>query len=439
MAMLGAFAKSECVNPDNVKSAVRAHMDAAAFESWVAPLAFSIDGDALNLVAHNQFAADFIKSAYIHILKNVADEFGLGIRLGVGHAAQAAPQIPTNDNTAARKEFIRNEFIAGPSAAAHRPLPAGFDDFIACDENGFALNALKKAAHGRIPFSPLFIYGASGCGKTMLAECLNACAAGQCLMMTGATFVSEFQRAITERNVFAFKDFVRECDTFILDDVQNICGKRATSEEFMNLIVDLSKSGKNIVLFANAAPNALTGFDRRLQSILSSGLVVDLVAPDHATRKTMFTRGGVPAAIAEPLAGRIDANGHIVAGALKKMRAWRDMMGMDVTMDVAEKLLADTLSKQKTPLAAAHAMAAKMGISFDVVTSKSRDHRAVHARQMMMAALKSATSLSLTEIGRILGDRDHATVLYGLAQIEKQKATDLMLAAEIDQMIAECK
>ncbi|MCL2338479.1 MAG: DnaA/Hda family protein, partial [Proteobacteria bacterium] len=428
-----AFAKSECVNPDTVKSAVKSHMDGAAFESWVAPLAFSVDGDVLNLMAHNQFACDFIKSAYLHVLKNVAGEFGLGLRLGVGHMPQPAPNIPINDN-----HFIRKEFTISSSAnqrpTANSQQPTTFDDFIASEENGFALSAIKRAAAGRIPFSPLFVYGASGCGKSMLADCLNASAAGRTLLMRGATFVSEFQRAITDHNVFAFKDLVRDCDTFILDDVQNLCGKRATSEEFMNLIVDLSKSGKNIVLFANAAPNALSGFDRRMQSILSSGLVVDLAAPDRAVRKTMMTRGGISNAVAETLAARIDANGHIVAGALKKIAAWRDMTGADVTMDAAEKLLADTLSTQKTPLVAARAMAARMGIPFDLVTSKSREHRAVHARQIMMAALKSATNLSLSEIGRILGDRDHATVLYGLNQIEKQKQTDLMLCAEIDQM-----
>jgi chromosomal replication initiator protein len=84
-------------------------------------------------------------------------------------------------------------------------------------------------------------------------------------------------------------------------------------------------------------------------------------------------------------------------------------------------------------------MAARLGVSFDDIASKSRKAPIVRARQIMMAALKSATDMSLSEIGRILGDRDHATVLYGLAQIEKLKTADLMIAAEIQQMIEECK
>jgi chromosomal replication initiator protein len=427
-----ANTKSVSINPDSVKSAVKSRMLAAAFDSWIAPLSFSIDGNVLNLIAHNQFACDFVKSAYIHILRGIADEFGLGLYLGVGRAAQSMPVRPMNDN-----DIVNNEFKS--QITNHKSQTATFDDFIASEENIFALSAVKKVAAGRAGFAPLFIYGCAGCGKSMLAECLNACACGRTLLMTGSQFVSEFSRAITERTIFAFKDFVRKCDTFILDDVHVLCGKRATSEEFMALIVDLAKSGKNVVLTANVAPAGLSGFDRRMQSVLASGLVVDLAAPNRSVRKNMLTRAGVNADVAESLSGRVAADGHLVKGIAKKISAWREMMGADITIDVASRLLADSIAKQKTPLSSARAMAAKLGVSFEDIASKSRKSPIVRARQIMMAALKHSTDLSLSEIGRILGDRDHATVLYGLAQVDKLKQTDLMMAAEIEQMIEECK
>ncbi|MDR1207077.1 MAG: AAA family ATPase, partial [Rickettsiales bacterium] len=334
MITVCANTKSVSISPDSVKSAIKSRMDGAAFDSWMAPLSFSIDGKVLNLIAHNQFACDFIKSAYIHILRGVADEFGLGMYLGVGRAAQNAPVIPTNDNVVQNE--IRN------TKYEIRDTKKSFDDFIVSDENVFALNACKKVAAGKVSFAPLFIYGGEGCGKSMLAECLNACAHGRTLLMTGSQFVSEFQRAITERTVFAFKDFVRNCDTFIMDDVHAICGKRATSEEFMTLVVDLVKSGKNVVLTANVAPAGLSGFDRRIQSVLASGLVVDLASPDKYVRKNMLVRAGIGTDVAESLSGRVKADGHLVAGIAKKISAWREMMGADVTIDVAEKLLIDS-------------------------------------------------------------------------------------------------
>ena len=114
-------------------------------------------------------------------------------------------------------------------------------------------------------------------------------------------------------------------------------------------------------------------------------------------------------------------------------------MGEHVSMDVASKLLADVLNKSKTPLSMVKAMCEKMSVSFDEVCGNARTRRLTRARQIMMAALKSATNLSLTEIGNVCGGRDHATVVYALSQIEKQKACDLILTAEIDEMIKICK
>lgn len=431
--MTAAFANPvKSVSADIIKRSVQPKMDPAAFDSWIAPLLGTVDGDVVNFVAANQFSADFIKSTYMHILRGVASEFGLGVNISVGRAP-SAPVMPTNDNVA-RKDFS----IDKPSAAGQLSA-SGFDDFIASEENSFAVTACKKVAAGRVTFSPLFIYGPEGCGKSLLAECLSAAATGRALRMAGSQFLSEFQRAITERTVFAFKDFVRNCDTFILDDVQTLCGKRATSEEFLTLVVDLIRAGKNVVLTANAAPSQLTGFERRIQSVLASGLVVDLAAPSKNVRKNMLARAGLCADVAEALAARAAANGHIVSGLCKKVSAWRDMMGTDVDLAVAERLLADSLPKQKTPLVMARAMAARLGISFENIESPSRCRQVVRARQIMFAALKQATKLSLSEIGRIIGGRDHATVLYGLAQIEKQKSSDLVLAAEIEQMVQECK
>lgn len=425
-----ANAKTATTNvADCIKNAIKSRVDSAAFDSWIAPLSFSVDGNILSLIAHNQFACDFVRATYTNILHTFASEFGLSVRVCAGRPAHSISPRPMNDN-APRKEIITCELL--PVTA---PDATGFDSFVACDENAFAVNACKKFAAGKITFSPLFIYGADGCGKTLLAECLHGCAHGKTLMMTGSQFVAEFQRAITERNIFAFKDFVRNCDNFIMDDVQAICGKRATSEEFTGLLVDLVKMGKNIALFSNASPANLTGFDRRLQSLLASGLVADIVAPNKTVRRSIMTRANVPAAVADNLSGRISANGHIVSGVAKKIAAWRDMMDIDVTLDVAEKLLADVLTKQKTPLGRAREMAAKLGVSFDDVASPSRVRGVVRARQIIMAVLKQTTDLSLAEIGRIVGDRDHATVLYGLAQIEKQKQTDLLMTAEIEQLI----
>ena len=104
-----------------------------------------------------------------------------------------------------------------------------------------------------------------------------------------------------------------------------------------------------------------------------------------------------------------------------------------------EKLLSDTLSKHKTPLSMVRAMCEKLGVSFDIVSSPARSRNVVRARGIMSVALKTATNLSLSEIGRLMGDRNHATILYGINQINEARKTDLILNAEIQEMINECK
>jgi chromosomal replication initiator protein len=257
--------------------------------------------------------------------------------------------------------------------------------------------------------------------------------------MTGGQFVADFTRSLRDNTIFSFKDYCRKCDMFILDDVCALAGKRATMDEFLQLMLDLRGAGKNVVLTANVAPSALGGFDKRLQSLFASGLVVDVFAPNAYVRRNMLMRSGVDVNTADELSKQITGDGHLVDGVINKIKTYTELMGERVDMNVASRLLADTLAKNKTPNMMVKAMCEKMGISYDEMCGNSRARRLVRARQVMMAVLKSVTNLSLTEIGNVCGGRDHATVVYALSQIENQKASDLMLGAEIEEMIKICK
>lgn len=425
-----AAATKTMINLDTIKEVIAAKMDAASFSSWIAPLGFELNGNALTLVAQNQFSADFISSVHLGLIRDVAAEFGVNVDICVRSAVRTNASIANDNNV---------QTYAPASRAVATNNNASFDKFIASDENAFVLSACRKVASGAVTFSPLFIYGAAGCGKSLLAECINGAASGRVIMMTGAQFVSEFTRSLHDHSVFAFKDFCRNCDTFILDDVQVLAGKRATCEEFMALIVDLRNAGKNIVLTADASPNNLTGFDRRAQSLMASGLVADIASPNAHVKTVMLRRAGLAADVAESIATRIAGDGHLVSGVVNKIRAYVELMGGAVDIDVAQRLLADTLQRAKTPIAMVKSMCEKLGVSYDAVCGNGRSRSLVLARQMMMTVLKSATGLSLTEIGNMVGGRNHATVLYAIAQIEKLKQSDLVLNAQIAQLIAECK
>lgn len=417
------------INSESIKLAIAEKIDAASFASWIEPLNINIIADKLVLTAQNQFSADFIKSVYSNILESIASEFGLSLSLSVSGVIKP-DNSSANDN---KSQTFQPEIIS------LKDEKIGFDDFVVSGQNTFVLSACKKMVSGGANFSPLFIYGPSGCGKSLLAKCMNSECGGRTLMMSGGQFVSEFIRSMRDHTVFAFKDFCRNCDTFIIDDVQQIGGKRATMDEFIQLVMDLKAANKNIIITSDNAPGNLTGFDRRAQSLFASGLTADVAVPDLNVRKIMLTRSGVALDVAEILAHRIVDNGHLISGVVNKIKTYTEIMNERVTIKVAEKLLSDVLEKNKTPLSMVRAMSEKLGVSFDAVCSSSRTRGLVRSRQIMMTALKSSTKLSLSEIGNLIGGRDHATVLYSIKQIEKLKLSDLIVSAEIDQMISVCR
>ncbi len=422
------LAKPLMINIENIKGAIAAKIDSASYKSWISPLQFDVINDVLVLGAQNQFSADFINSVHGNVIKSVACEFGLGVQIVVRGATPKVASV-ANDNKAQ---------VFAP-AQVTESANVSFDSFVCSDENLFVVSACKKVAAGTVSFSPLFIYGVSGCGKTLLTDCIANAAQGRVVKMTGAQFVSDFTRSLKEHNIFAFKDFCRNCDTFILDDVQTLSGKKASTEEFVQLVVDLRNMGKNVVLTANAAPNNLTGFDRSVQSLFASGLTADVASPNAHVKSVMLQRAGVASAVAGALVQRTANDGHLISGIAKKIKAYTDLMGVCVDMDVAQRLLADTLQKTKTPSVMVREMCEKLAVSYDAVCGNGRSRSLVLARQIMMVVLKNVTGLSLNEIGNFVGGRDHATVLYAIKQIEKLLSTDLVLSAQIQQLIQEYK
>lgn len=425
------IATKQNVNVESIKSEMASKIDSAGFTTWIAPLQFEVCQNCLNLVAQNQFTADYVKKEYESVLKNIAADFCLDLNICVNSSVVSS--CLANDNVVCEyKTFESKKIVKNTNKNS-------FDKFIVSDDNMFAVAACKKIAAGDASFNQLFINGASGSGKSLLVDCICGTVENRVVKMTGGQFVADFARSLRDKTIFAFKDFCRNCDIFVMDDVCALAGKRASCDEFLQLMIDLKNAGKRVVLTANAAPSALVGFDRRVQSLFASGLVVDVVQPNAFVARTILVRAGVDMNVATELSKNISGNGHLISGVISKIKTYEELMGEHVDMNVASRLLGDLLQKNRTPISMVKTMCEKMSVSFDEICGNSRARRLVRARQIMMAVLKDVTNLSLTEIGNVCGGRDHATVVYALSQIEKQKMSDLILGAEIDEMIKICK
>jgi len=418
MAMMSLALRNDSVQ--NLVNIIKSKMDESAFNAWIEPLKISQNENKVILTAASRFNADFIRATYWHVLSEAAKESNIGIELDAARQNLRVIENPAN--------------IDRPSAETSEITPAAFDDFIPSEANQFALSAVKKCASGVASFSPLVIYGPTGSGKSMLLELLAKNTKMRTVVTSGAEFVTDFFRALNTKSTLAFKGTMRDCDLFIIDNVQGLAGKKESSKEFMALIEDLIRQKKNVVISSNISPSRIAGFDPHLVSLLASGLSVDLTAPDSSVREKILVKSGLHEKLAKSIAARTPANGHILSGVLKKIDAWRELDCGALDEQVLEKLLGDVLVKQTTPLCRVKKMCAKLGVAFDDVMAATRTRAIVFARQKIMFVLKSSTGLTLAEIGRVVGGRDHASVLYALSQIEKVKQTDLLLDAELKEL-----
>ena len=159
-----AVATEQVVNLESIKMAFANKIGSAGFTAWIAPLKYELCDGCLNLVAHNQFAADYVRNVYGNTLSNIAADFSLKLNISVATNNNVTPTA--NDNVVC--EFTPNK------QPAKKTVKNAFDNFIVSDENMFAVAACKKMALGDASFSQLFIYGPSGCGKTLLAKSICA-------------------------------------------------------------------------------------------------------------------------------------------------------------------------------------------------------------------------------------------------------------------------
>ena len=397
----------------DVLGLIKSKIDSQAFDVWF-NIDFAWNDNTFTFFATSRFNQDFITNTFGAIFQEIETEFGIKILVAV---SRPELRVVTND-------------IVKPKISL-----SAFDKFIESDANNFAVTAVKKLAAGSTAFSPLVIYGPTGSGKTMMTEILRGSVSSRVVSITGSEFVSNFVRAMNDNAVFQFKDALRKCDIFIMDDIQGLAGKRASAAEFAALLDDLIRMNKTVVLTSNIAPSQITGFDKRIVSLMSSGLAVDLSAPDASVRCEFLRRAGVSAELADLISKRAPANGHIMAGIVKKITAWMELEIGELSEQILEKLLCDVLEKQATPVMRVKNMCAKLGIAFDDVMSATRTKPVVLARQKIMVALKQSTNMTLAEIGRVVGDRDHASVLYAISCIERAKQTDMLLESEIADLI----
>ncbi len=309
-----------------------------------------------------------------------------------------------------------------------------FDAFVPGPSNRFAHAAAMAVAEAppSKAYNPLFIYGGVGLGKTHLLIAVGhhmyrLKPSLRVKYVTSEQFVTEFIKAVRERQGDNFRQKYREVDVLLVDDIQFLAKREETQTEFFHTFNHLHTAGRQIVIASDRPPHEISGMEERLTSRFRWGLCVDVQPPDLETRiailqlKAERETIAVPSGVVEFVASKFDQSVRELEGALVRVVAWSELTAQPIDVELAERALQDLIPQTEheiPPPLILEETARYFSLSIGDLVSKSRSRPLTQARHIAMYLVRECTGLSLVKIGEIFGGRDHTTVLHGINKVE---------------------
>jgi chromosomal replication initiator protein len=381
--------------------------------------------------APSDFATEWLNTRLRPLISNVLTAL-TGQALDVGFEVLGAPGL---SQEAALTVSRGSATASKPSWPRPRLNPAfTFDSFVvgSCNRLAHAAAMAVASAPGHA-YNPLLICGGTGLGKTHLLHAIAQEAVRSDLPVVCASaeqFTTEFVTAIRDHRADEFRYRYRSPDILLIDDVQFLQGKDQTQIEFYHAFDELHGSGRQIALTCDRCPQDLAFLDQRLRSRLQGGLVADVKPPNFHTRMAILyakanAQGlSIGTDVLDFLASRLPDNVRELEGALTRLAAYARLTHRPLSVELAAAALEDVTSDLPPPLptpeAILSAVCGHFSLSRQVLSSRDRDRQLTYARQIAMYLLREEARRTLAEIGRLLGGRDHATVLHGCTKIGKE-------------------
>ena len=426
------------------------------FDSWLRKINFS--GEFSNYILLNvstRFLRDWITSRYLdqilQIVKSHKREIG---RIEISVVDNNTDEknyenknekkvVSSNNNVSFIKDFFFQYNRIDPNK--------NFDNFIIGSSNKIAFEASKKVSEKTSHYNPLYIYGGVGMGKTHLLNSIGLSLKDtqKVMFISAERFMYQFVKSIKSNDMVKFKEYFRNADVFLIDDIQFMNGKETLQEEFFHTFNALLEKGSQIIISGDRPPNKLYKIQERIKSRFSGGLVIDIQQPDFELRykivkvkseelkKYYSDQINISEEIQKFISSEIKNSIRELVGALNRVVSFSRIYNKTPNLSETKIVLKDLLNlpENKVSVDIIQSLVCKFfKISKNEMLSSRRSRYLVRPRQTAIYLTKILTSKSLPEIGREFSNRDHTTVIHSIKTIENLKKNDTELCANIDTL-----
>ena len=428
------------------------------FDSWLKKIELIDEYKNYVLISvSTRFIRDWITSRYLDQILQIIKSFKkdiIRIEFLVDDKKNLANKNNTQDKQNLNNSEINNNisFIKDSYLQYNRIDPnKNFNNFITGQSNKLAFEASKKVSQEIAHYNPLYLYGGVGMGKTHLLNAigLELKDKNKVMFISAERFMYQFVKSIKSNDMVKFKEYFRNTDILLIDDIQFMNGKEAMQEEFFHTFNALFDKGSQIIVSADRPPNKLSRIQDRIKSRFSGGLVVDIQNPDYELRSKIIksktdelklfysNQVHISEEIQKFISIEVRTSIRELVGALNRIVSFSRIYNKIPNLSEVRVILKDllNLSENKVTIDTIQTIVCKFfKISKNEMLSPRRSRYLVRPRQTAIYLAKMLTSKSLPEIGRAFSNRDHTTVIHSVKTIEKLRKEDNELNINIDSL-----
>ncbi len=446
--------KSDTVNWNLIQNEMKTKLGSDIYESWLKKIDFVEEfRNYILLSVPTRFIRDWITSRYLdqilQIIKNYKKDI-IRIEFKIIEPVTLRKEEIEKDNFVDDKEnitFLKDSFLQYNRIDPNKR----FENFITGPSNKLAFEASLKVTEIKSHYNPFYLYGGVGMGKTHLLNSIGfeLKKKNKVMFISAERFMYQFVKSIKSNDMVKFKEYFRNTDILIIDDIQFMNGKEAMQEEFFHTFNALLDKGSQIIVSADRAPNKLSRIQERIKSRFSGGLVVDIQKPDFELRKKIVEKKiydlnnlypeeiNLSKEIQDFISLEINTSIRELVGAINRIvsfaRIYKKMPNLSETKVVLKDLL--NLTENKVTIDLIQTLVCRFfKISKNEMLSSRRSRYLVRPRQTAIYLTKILTSKSLPEIGREFSNRDHTTIIHSVKTIEKLKKQDPEMVENINKI-----